>query len=46
MDSSIQGDHYVTGVTEITLSTSKKLEVNKNLPFNPVMQDTVLNKNT
>ena len=40
------GDFHVTGVTEITLSTSQKLEATKGIPFNPVMQDTVLNKNT
>ncbi len=44
--SSIPGDHYVTGVNEITVGTPKKLEVTKNLPYNPVMQDTVVNKNT
>jgi inorganic pyrophosphatase len=46
MDSSIQGDNYVTGVTEITVGTSKKFEVTKTLPFNPIMQDTIVNKNT
>jgi inorganic pyrophosphatase len=37
IESSIAGDHYVTGVTEITKSTPNKLEVTKKVPFNPVM---------
>ncbi len=46
IESSVAGDSYVTGVTEITLGTEKKLEVTKSLAFNPVMQDTVVNKIT
>jgi len=40
------GQHYVTGVIEITSDTAAKYECFKDVPFNPIMQDTVINKNT
>lgn len=46
IEPSVAGDFHVTGVTEITLSTSSKLETTKKIPFNPIMCDTVINKNT
>ncbi len=46
IEPSVPGDFHITGVTEITLSTSQKLEATKNIPFNPIMQDTIVNKNT
>lgn len=40
------GDNYITGVTEIPINTPKKLEIAKSLPYNPLMQDTNINKTT
>ena len=39
LDSKCGEDYTVTGVIEITQGTVKKLELNKHLPGNPVMQD-------
>ena len=36
----------LTGVIEITRNTKKKLETNKQLPYNPIMQDTTIDKET
>jgi 3'-phosphoadenosine 5'-phosphosulfate synthase len=45
-ESSSGEEDEITGVIEITSSTSKKLETNKQLPFNPIMQDTTTDKAT
>lgn len=44
LESAVNEDHCVTGIIEITSKTNNKLECIKDLPFNPIMQDTRINK--
>jgi inorganic pyrophosphatase len=46
IESTFDGDHCITGVIEMTASTLSKLECVKDVPYNPIMQDIVINKNT
>ena len=46
IESAFSDDYCITGVIEMTSRTSNKLECVKDIAFNPIMQDTRINKET